>query len=52
MGERESHPTQMVELNVDSGMYRVKQAIVIYYDFAEVPTPNPFPEISYAPEMP
>jgi hypothetical protein len=52
MGERESHPTQMVEFNYDQGMYHLSQAIVIYYDFAETPTPNPFPALSYAPEMP
>jgi len=52
MGERESHPTEMVEFNYDQGMYRLSQAIVIYYDFAETPAPNPFPALSYAPEMP
>jgi hypothetical protein len=52
MGERESHPTQTVEFEYDRGMYRLSQAIVIYYDFAEVSAPNPFPALSYAPEMP
>jgi len=52
MGERESHPTQTVDFDFDSGMYRLSQALVIYYDFASDPKPNPFPEISYAPEMP
>jgi hypothetical protein len=52
MGERESHPTEMVEFNYDQGMYHLNQAIVIYYDFAEAPAPNPFPALSYAPEMP
>lgn len=52
MGERESNPTQMVQFDYDQGMYRLSQAIVIYYDFAETPTPNPFPAISFAPEMP
>jgi hypothetical protein len=51
MGERESHPTQTVEFQYDRGMYRLSQAIVIYYDFAEAPAPNPFPALSYAPEM-
>jgi len=52
MGERESHPTEMVEFKYDQGMYRLNQAIVIYYDFAEASQPNPFPALSYAPEMP
>jgi hypothetical protein len=52
MGERESHPTQTVEFSYDQGMYRLSQAIVIYYDFAEPPQPNPFPALSFAPEMP
>jgi hypothetical protein len=52
MGERESHPTEMVEFNYDQGMYRLSQAMVIYYDFASAPTPDPFPALSYAPEMP
>ena len=51
MGERESHPTQTVEFSYDQGMYRLSQAIVIYYDFAETPTPNPFPALNFAPEM-
>ncbi len=52
MGERESNPTQLVEFDYDTGMYRLSQAIVLYYDFAETPAPNPFPALSYAPEMP
>ncbi len=52
MGERESNPTQTVQFDFDSGMYRLSQAIVIYYDFASLPVPNPFPTLSYAPEMP
>ena len=52
MGEEESNPTQMEEFNFDTGMYRLSQALVIYYDFAEAPAPNPFPALSYAPEMP
>lgn len=53
MGERESHPTTEVSFSYDTGMYRVSQAVVLYYDFApKPPVPNPFPELSYAPEMP
>ena len=52
MGERESHPTTTVEFQYDTGMYRLAQAVVIYYDFAQrEPVPNPFPALSYAPEM-
>jgi len=52
MGERESHPTIQVAFDYDRGMYSPSQAVVIYYDFAEIPIPNPFPAIGYAPEMP
>jgi hypothetical protein len=53
MGERESNPTTLVDFSYDTGMYQVAQAIVIYYDFVNPePLPNPFPAVSYAPEMP
>jgi hypothetical protein len=52
MGEKESNPTTTVEFNYDRGMYRLAQALVVYYDFAPVePQPNAFPAVSYAPEM-
>lgn len=51
MGESESHPTYQVAFNYDRGMYSVDQAVLIYYDFAPAPRPNPFPELGYAPEM-
>ena len=52
-GERESHPTTQVAFNYDTGMYRASQAVLIYYDFRKpTPAPNPFPGLSYAPEMP
>lgn len=51
MGERVSHPTLQVAFNYDRGMYRTSQAVLIYYDFAPAPTPDPFPSINYAPEM-
>lgn len=52
MGERESNPTTQVEFHYDAGMYRVSQAVLIYYDFAAPePMPNPYPSLSYAPEM-
>lgn len=52
MGESESHPTYQVDFHYDTGMYSLSQALVIYYDFAGTPNPNPFPDLSYAPEMP
>jgi len=52
MGERESNPTIQVQFDFDRGMFELSQAVVIYYDFADEPTPNPFPGLSYAPEMP
>ncbi len=52
MGESESHPTIQVAFDFDRGMYSPDQAVVIYYDFAKVPEPNPFPAEDYAPQMP
>jgi hypothetical protein len=52
MGESESHPTIQVAFNFDRGMYSPDQAVVIYYDFAKVTEPNPFPAEDYAPQMP
>ncbi|HTC21631.1 MAG TPA: hypothetical protein VK859_12330 [bacterium] len=52
MGERESNPTVQVAFDYDAGMYSVDQALVIYYDFAKVPGPNPFPALGFAPETP
>ncbi len=52
MGESESNPTYQVSFNYDTGMYSLSQALVIYYDFERNPVPNPFPALSYAPQMP
>ncbi len=52
MGERETNPTTRVAFDYDRGMYNLAQAVVIYYDFASEPVPNPFPAVSFAPEMP
>ncbi len=52
MGESESHPTYQVDFTYDTGMYNLTQAVVVYYGFAGTPSPNPFPSLSYAPEMP
>ncbi len=52
MGERESNPTYQVSFDYNAGMYSLDQAVVIYYDFAKTPRPNPFPDLSFAPEMP
>ena len=51
MGERQDHPTYEVDFKFDTGMYRLSQALVLYYDFGKSQTPNPFPALSYAPEM-
>jgi len=51
MGESESHPTVQVAFNYDAGMYSLDQAVVIYYDFANITSPNPFPAEGFAPEM-
>ncbi len=51
MGERESHPTTMVDFHYDAGMYNLSQAVVIYYDFEKIVTPHPFPNTNFAPEM-
>jgi hypothetical protein len=51
MGERQSNPTYQVEFNYNTGMYSLSQAVVIYYDFVKVSTPNPFPGDGFAPEM-
>lgn len=51
MGERESHPTTYVDFRYNTGMYKASQALVLFYDFAKESTPNPFPGLSYAPEM-
>jgi hypothetical protein len=52
MGEREYHPTQYVDFHYDAGMYKAADAVVLFYDFAPETRPNPFPGLSYAPEMP
>lgn len=52
MGETESNPTYQVAFDYDTGMYFLSRALVVYYDFVKVPSPNPFPAIGYAPEMP
>jgi hypothetical protein len=54
MGEHESHQVRHVNFDFDTGMYRVDQAVIIYYDFISrpiPPRPQPF-EDRYAPEMP
>ncbi len=51
MGESQSNPTYQVDFHYDTGMYSVAQAVVIYYDFAKTPKPNPFPDMEFAPRM-
>lgn len=53
MGERESHPVELVRFDYDTGMYNPRQAVIIYYDFADVcPQPKPFLGMDFTPEMP
>lgn len=53
MGERESHPVELVYFNYDTGMYKPHQAVIIYYDFVKVqPQPQPFLGMDFAPEQP
>ena len=53
MGERESNPVEMVSFNYDTGMYKAKDALIIYYDFAKLqPQPQPFMGMDFAPEQP
>ena len=52
MGEREANPVNQVRFDYDTGMYKPHQAVIIYYDFASVPQPQPFLSMNYAPEMP
>jgi hypothetical protein len=53
MGERESNPIEMVRFDYDTGMYKAKDALIIYYDFAKAePQPQPFLGMDFAPEQP
>lgn len=52
MGERQSHPTRLVDFHYNRGMYRLDEAVVLYYGFEGRPSPDPFPAQDYAPEMP
>lgn len=53
MGERESNPVESIRFDYDSGMYKTKDAVIIFYDFAKVPPkPQPFLNENFAPEQP
>lgn len=53
MGRRESNPVREVRFSYDRGMYEVRDALVVYYDFAdEERRPRPFQSGAYAPEQP
>ena len=53
MGERESNPVELVHFHYNTGMYKSRQAVIIYYDFAKVkPQPHPFLGMDFAPEQP
>ncbi|HEY5999904.1 MAG TPA: hypothetical protein VI078_11485 [bacterium] len=53
MGQRRSNPVQEVRFRYDRGMYEVRDAVIVYYDFPEErPRPRPFDGGGYAPEQP
>ncbi len=52
MGERETHVVRSVEFTADAGMFDPKEALLLYYGFEEPTRPNPFPALTFAPEMP
>jgi hypothetical protein len=53
MGRRRSNPVREVEFAFDRGMYEVRDAVIIYYDFPdERQHPRPFEEGRFAPEQP
>ncbi len=54
MGERESNPVESIRFEYNTGMYKVKDTLIIFYDFAKVrPKPQPFlEERDFAPEQP
>ena len=57
MGDREYNNVYEVEFHYDTGMYRSRDALTIYYEFART-SPRPLPFVDYgrdrqfAPEMP
>jgi hypothetical protein len=53
MGQRRSNPVQEVRFRYDRGMYEVRDALIVYYDFPEEGRrPRPFVSGGYAPEQP
>ncbi|MCD4814748.1 hypothetical protein K8S19_13780 [bacterium] len=58
MGQEKQHHVTEVEFNANAGMFRVKNVMKIFYEFAkEPPVPQPFIDeerdtIRFAPEMP
>jgi hypothetical protein len=52
MGERETHLVQHIQFNADAGTFDPKDALVLFYGFEEPKRPNPFPALTFAPEMP
>jgi hypothetical protein len=57
MGDSEQHNVYEVEFHYNTGMYRSRNVLAIYYEFARyAPQPQPFikeySENEYAPEMP
>ncbi|MFH0774048.1 MAG: hypothetical protein V2A53_00940 [bacterium] len=53
MGERESNPVESIRFEYNTGMYKARDAVIIFYDFAKIqPKPQPFLERDFAPEQP
>ena len=53
MGRRRSNPVQEVRFPYDRGMYEVRDAVIVFYDFPEEGRhPRPFEDGGYAPEQP
>ncbi len=54
MGRHQSNPVREVRFRYDRGMYEVRDALIVYYDFDdEEPRPRPFDDDGrYAPEPP
>ncbi|HWR97659.1 MAG TPA: hypothetical protein VN317_04490 [Candidatus Methanoperedens sp.] len=53
MGQRQSNPVREVSFSYDRGMYEVREAVIIYYDFPEEGRPpRAFDDDGFAPEPP
>jgi hypothetical protein len=53
MGRRRGNPVREVRFPYDRGMYEVRDAVLVYYDFPDKePRPRPFEGGEFAPEQP